>query len=93
MVLNVARAGICGSDVHLRDHLDDFVDAAAAVGAGGVGKGDAGIVFGHEFSGEVVDYGPDTHGRWKPGTLIVAMPMCRHGHMPQFVGTSPAAPG
>ncbi len=93
VLLNVSRAGICGSDVHLRTNLDQFASAAAAVGKGAFAPGGGGIVFGHEFSGEVAEYGPDTRRRWKPGTLMVAMPMCRHGRHPHITGTSPSAPG
>jgi threonine dehydrogenase-like Zn-dependent dehydrogenase len=93
ILLDVKRAGICGSDVHLRDHLDFVAGAAASVGGSEMGRSDSGVIFGHEFSGEVAEYGPDTQRRWKPGTLLVAMPMCRHGRHPHILGTSPAAPG
>ncbi|WP_176594379.1 zinc-binding dehydrogenase [Sphingobium sp. EM0848] len=93
VLLNVSRAGICGSDVHLRTNLDHFAHAAAAVGGDAFAEGKNGVIFGHEFSGEVTDYGPDTHRRWKPGTLMVAMPMCRHGRHPHIIGSSPEAPG
>lgn len=93
VLLNVSRAGICGSDVHLRASLDHVAAAAAAVGGGAVARSDGGVVFGHEFSGEVADYGPGTHRRWKPGTLMVAMPVCRHGREPHLIGTTPCAPG
>jgi threonine dehydrogenase-like Zn-dependent dehydrogenase len=29
---------------------------------------------GHEFIGEIADYGPKTHRRWKAGARVVAMP-------------------
>ena len=93
ILLNVARAGICGSDVHLRSSLDHMADAAAAAGQAGVARMAGGVVFGHEFSGEVAEYGADTNRRWKPGTLMVAMPVCRHGRQPHVIGTSPDAPG
>lgn len=93
VLLNVSRAGICGSDVHLRSGLDQVADAAAAVGDTEIARQDGGVVFGHEFSGEVVGYGSDTRRRWRPGTLMVAMPMCRHGRSPHIIGTSPQAPG
>lgn len=93
ILLNVSRAGICGSDVHLRDHFDQFLSAAGAAGAGNVAESGASVVFGHEFSGEMAEYGPGTHRRWKPGTLMVATPICRHGRHPHLVGTSPHAPG
>jgi threonine dehydrogenase-like Zn-dependent dehydrogenase len=87
--LNVSRAGICGSDLHLREVSRRGRPAA---------KGDQdsrqkqGIVFGHEFCGEVADHAPGTTRRWKPGALVVAMPVCRHGGKPHMIG-SEAAPG
>lgn len=93
ILLNVSRAGICGSDVHLRDHFDQFIQASSALGDGDATRSNAGVVFGHEFSGEVVEYGSDTQRRWKPGSLMVAMPVCRHGRLPNLIGTSPSAPG
>lgn len=93
ILLNVKRAGICGSDVHLRDRLDLVATAAASIGDNDFARSDGGVVFGHEFSGEVADYGPDTRRQWKAGTLMVAMPICRHGRRPHLIGTSPHAPG
>lgn len=93
IVLDVKRAGICGSDLHLRTSLDQMASAASGAGGSGFGTSDVQVVFGHEFSGEVGDYGPDTNRRWKPGTLMVAMPVCRHGRHPHVIGTSPQAPG
>jgi len=93
ILVNVTRAGICGSDVHLRDHLDHVAAAAAAIGDTGFARSDGGVVFGHEFSGEVAEYGAGAQRRWKPGTLVVAMPVCRHGRHPHLIGTSPDAPG
>lgn len=93
IVLDVARAGICGSDLHLRTSLDQMASAASGAGGSGFGTSDVQVVFGHEFSGEVGDYGPDTNRRWTPGTLMVAMPVCRHGRHPHVIGTSPQAPG
>lgn len=93
ILLNVKRAGICGSDVHLRDQIDHVTSAATATGQSGFGSSSQEIVFGHEFSGEVLEYGPDTNRRWKPGTLLVAMPMCRHHRHPNIIGSTPDAPG
>jgi threonine dehydrogenase-like Zn-dependent dehydrogenase len=88
-LLNVSRAGICGSDLHLREVSRR--SSAAAKGAPN-SRQKQGIVFGHEFCGEVADYGPETTRRWKPGSLVVAMPVCRHGREPHMIG-SEAAPG
>lgn len=93
VLLNISNAGICGSDVHLRAGLEHFANALGSTGADDITSPGAGMVFGHEFSGEVAEYGPGTHRRWKPGTLLVAMPVCRHGRTPHILGTSPSAPG
>lgn len=93
ILLNVSRAGICGSDLHLRNSLDQLASSMATVGAGGIPEADGGVVFGHEFSGEVAEYGPDTRRRWKPGALMVAMPVCRHCRQPHIIGSTPLAPG
>ncbi len=34
------------------------------------------VVFGHEFCCEVLDYGPGTTGKLKPGTLVCSLPRC-----------------
>ncbi|WP_121505384.1 alcohol dehydrogenase catalytic domain-containing protein [Saccharopolyspora antimicrobica] len=67
VMLNVARAGICGSDLHARVHGDYLAEMAAQVGYLDAPRSDD----------EVVGYGPGTHRRWKPGTLVVSMPMRR----------------
>jgi threonine dehydrogenase-like Zn-dependent dehydrogenase len=45
-------------------------------------------VFGHEFCREVVDYGPGTDKRLKPGTLVCSMPMTIAGNTAHGIGYS-----
>jgi threonine dehydrogenase-like Zn-dependent dehydrogenase len=68
--------GICGSDLHALHHIDHMVELARrSGGAGGLGLDpDAGIVFGHEFSAEVLDHGPGAEKRLKAGTRVVSIP-------------------
>lgn len=77
LVLGVIRCGICGSDLHARHHGDDVADAAAKVGLTDLMRRRDEVVLGHEFSGEVLDYGPGTHRRWPVGTPVVTLPMLR----------------
>jgi threonine dehydrogenase-like Zn-dependent dehydrogenase len=51
------------------------------------------VVFGHEFCGEVVDYGPGTRKTPRTGTPVVALPLVRHGKEVHGIGLSAAAPG
>ncbi|MCP2319500.1 Threonine dehydrogenase [Nocardia amikacinitolerans] len=93
VLLNVVRCGICGSDLHARTHADEMADLASATGYDGFMRSEQSVVLGHEFSGEVVEYGPDCRKRWKPGTKVVALPIIRHDGQPHLTGLTTAAPG
>ncbi|MDL9936116.1 zinc-binding dehydrogenase [Gordonia sp. ABSL1-1] len=93
VLLRVTRAGICGSDLHARLHCDDTAVVAADIGYDGFMRSDQSVVMGHEFTGEVVSYGPKCRKRWKPGTPVVSVPMVKHGDDPHLTGLSEHAPG
>ena len=46
------------------------------------------VVFGHEFCCEVVEHGPGTDKRLKPGTLVCSMPLTIAGTTVQGIGYS-----
>ncbi len=75
VLLEVVRCGICGSDLHMQHHCDHMHDLAARVGFNGVAKSSDKLVFGHEFCGKVLDYGPKTRRKLKADTLVCAMPL------------------
>src|SRR3954467_4404034 len=79
VLLEVTRAGICGSDLHARKHSDHLADIASTVGYLAVMRPDEQVVMGHEFSGRVADHGPRTRGSSSPGTPVVSLPMIRMG--------------
>ncbi|RDI46678.1 zinc-binding dehydrogenase [Nocardia mexicana] len=93
VLLNVLRCGICGSDLHARVHCDELADLAAATGYDRFMRSDQRVVMGHEFCGEIVEYGPRCRKRWRPGTPVVALPIVRHERQPELTGLSVAAPG
>ena len=93
VLLEVIRAGICGSDLHARKHADHLADIASAVGYLDVMRPDEHVVMGHEFSGRVADHGPRTRGSWSSGTPVVSLPMIRMGDKVQMTGLSAKAPG
>ncbi|HUR76215.1 MAG TPA: zinc-binding dehydrogenase [Sporichthya sp.] len=93
LVLDVVRAGICGSDLHARFHADTVADAAAAIGFTNMMRISQAIVMGHEFSGRVREFGPGTKRRVAEGAAVVALPIVRMGGRPEFLGLSEAAPG
>lgn len=93
VVLDVLNCGICGSDLHARYHADELAGVAAATGYSGAMRSHQSVVMGHEFCGEVADYGPGTRKRWRPGTRVVAMPLRRAAGTSHLTGLSEAAPG
>jgi len=86
--------GICGSDLHALHHLDRMVELGKRAG-GGVGGLDASkdVVFGHEFCAEVLDHGPGTQGRFKPGTRVVSVPVAFGATGIEAIGYSNRLPG
>jgi threonine dehydrogenase-like Zn-dependent dehydrogenase len=94
LLVDVTRCGICGSDLHARHHADAMADLVQEFGYGGMMRADQEVVFGHEFSGTVVDHGPKTRKRIKAGTPIVALPFMRgdDGAI-HLTGLSEHAPG
>ena len=93
VLVEVARAGICGSDLHARHHGDQLADLAARIGYTDVMRPHQSVVMGHEFSGRVLEYGPETRGAWATGTPVVALPMIQMGEKVQMTGLSAQAPG
>jgi len=87
-LVRTLRCGICGSDLHAAKHTQLFVDLGKRAG-GRWGMNPArDVVFGHEFCCEVVDHGPDTPKRLKPGTLVCSMPMTLRGNEVLGIGYS-----
>ena len=75
MLVKSLCCGICGSDLHAAKHTREFVDRSRRSGNRWAMDPERDVGFGHEFCCEVVDYGPKTEKRLKPGTLVCSMPM------------------
>jgi threonine dehydrogenase-like Zn-dependent dehydrogenase len=93
--LEVSRCGICGSDLHARHGIDAWADLAASIGYDRFGRSAEPLVFGHEFSGTVAEYGPKTKRTLPTGTPVVAVPLVRTptGEGVDAIGLSQHAPG
>ena len=91
--LRVVRCGICGSDLHARHGIDHWADLAERAGYDRFGRSHEPIVFGHEFSGEVAEYGPGCEAGVPTGTPVVALPLVRGERGVDTVGLSAHAPG
>lgn len=93
LVLDVHACGICGSDLHAKEHVEELTDVMAKVGYRDFMRADTPTVMGHEFAGVVAECGAKTPRGFKPGMRVVSFPMVRaHGGV-QLTGLSPLAPG
>ena len=93
LVLEVLRCGICGSDLHAKDHADELTEVMAEGGYGDFMRSDTAVVMGHEFCGVVAERGRKVGKQFAPGTRVVAFPLLRaHGGV-HLTGLSPLAPG
>ncbi len=91
--LEVVRCGICGSDLHARHGIDEWADLAASIGYDRLGRSADSLVFGHEFSGSVAEYGPGCRKEVATGAPAVALPLLRNPHGVDGTGLSAHAPG
>ena len=93
VLLSVTGCGICGSDLHARNHADAQADVLAEAGYDGFARSHERVVFGHEFCGEVADYGTGAEKKIKTGTPVVAFPLVRKDNGMHAIGLSASAPG
>jgi threonine dehydrogenase-like Zn-dependent dehydrogenase len=89
----VQRCGICGSDLHARHGLDTWAELAERAGYDRFGRSHEPVVFGHEFSGAVAEYGPGCKREVPTGAPVVALPLIRGPQGVDTVGLSVHAPG
>lgn len=93
LVLDVRACGICGSDLHARNHADELTEVMEGVGYPDFMRSDTATVMGHEFAGVITDRGPKSPKALKEGMTVVSFPLVRaHGGV-QLTGLSPLAPG
>ena len=90
ILVRTLACGICASDLH-------FMADPEGVTAQGQGlwnyQPDADMVMGHEYCAEIVDYGPGTERKWKPGTRVSSTPVLINPDAIRIVGYSPDALG
>jgi threonine dehydrogenase-like Zn-dependent dehydrogenase len=91
--IEVLRCGICGSDLHARHGCDQWADMTERLGYHRFARSDQPIVFGHEFSGRVAEYGQGCRREIPTGTAVVALPILRSGTDIDSIGLSVHAPG
>jgi 2-desacetyl-2-hydroxyethyl bacteriochlorophyllide A dehydrogenase len=83
VLVDVKACGICGSDLHFAKHGDEVMSLTSQLGGMPMGGGAVDlsddVFMGHEFSGEVVDAGPDTDAP-PAGTIVTSIPVLLSGN-------------
>ncbi|MDG4668449.1 zinc-binding dehydrogenase [Mycobacterium sp. 236(2023)] len=93
LVLDVLRTGICGSDLHAKDHADELTEVFAEGGYHDFARSDTPVVMGHEFCGAVAERGRKAGKEFRPGTTVVSFPLRRANGGVHLIGLSPLTPG
>ena len=96
VLVRTLACGICGSDLHAAADLRRFAGLVAdAGGPGGLGALDPerGVVFGHEFCAEVLDFGPGTERALRAGTRVCSVPVIAGPDGLEGIGYSNRYPG
>ncbi len=72
----VRACGICGSDLHALHYADELAAIARELVAPSTFDPARDFIMGHEFTGEVLELGPQTEGSpVKPGDLVTSLPI------------------
>lgn len=96
VLIKVRACGICGSDLHMGQHMHHIIENGKALGlptADFERAVNEGVVLGHEFVGEVLDFGPDTQRSLKVGQRVCSMPFVLKAGAPVLVGSNPETTG
>lgn len=93
VLVRTLACGICGSDLHAAQDLAGFAANMARVGGPGGLDPRQDVVFGHEFSAELVAYGPQTERTLPLGATVCAVPLVFGPEGPESVGYSQRFPG
>ena len=92
VLVHTIVCGICGSDLHALAEPEEMAQLNAAGGATSVPPGIP-YVLGHEFTAEIVDYGPETEGTLRVGSTVCALPYAMGPTGMEVIGFSPTLPG
>jgi threonine dehydrogenase-like Zn-dependent dehydrogenase len=93
LVLGVLRCGICGSDLHARQHCDELAEVMTELDYGQFMRRSTPTVMGHEFVGEVRERGRGVRKEFREGTHVAVFPLLRVEGNVHPTGLSPLAPG
>jgi threonine dehydrogenase-like Zn-dependent dehydrogenase len=93
VLVRTLACGVCASDIHLRSHGDRLAKWSREFGGPFDMDTKSDLVMGHEYCGEIVDYGPDTSGELAVGSRVTSMPQLFHDRGFTVLGYDNVYPG
>jgi 2-desacetyl-2-hydroxyethyl bacteriochlorophyllide A dehydrogenase len=88
------RCGLCASEAHFLHAGQNVIDLSRQFGGPYAALDQAQpFVPGHEYVGEVVDYGPGSKRTVKPGRRVTSLPIMRQSGAHAVIGFNNACPG
>ena len=91
VLVRTLACGICGSDLHALKHAHTFAKELGGTSMGMDLSRD--VVMGHEFTAEILAYGPNTERQLPIGTKVCSMPTTVANGVVRSVGYSNERPG
>jgi threonine dehydrogenase-like Zn-dependent dehydrogenase len=87
-LVKVLACGICGSDLHFAKHAHRMAEFSRRIPGRPPMDLRRDVVMGHEFCCELIDYGPGTEKKLKPGSRVCAMPVMLESDGPKGISYS-----
>lgn len=94
VVIKVAACGICGSDLHALKHGKEFIEQSQLGGTVGLDMDvERDVVMGHEYCGEIVEFGSGCVEELKLGQAVCSIPVLSREKRVHTIGYSNDHPG
>jgi threonine dehydrogenase-like Zn-dependent dehydrogenase len=94
VLVRTHRCGLCASDAHFLCSGHTIVEQSKTFGGPYAGVDlSKPIVMGHEFVGEILDYGPGSRRPLPVGTKVTSVPVMRKGGRTGIIGYASELPG
>ncbi|THG38489.1 alcohol dehydrogenase [Sphingomonas olei] len=93
VLVKTLACGICGSDLHAVHSFENMLELGERTGEKSRTDPSKDMIFGHEFSAEILDHGPGSAKTLKAGTRVVSMPIAMKPQGYEAIGYSNNYPG
>jgi threonine dehydrogenase-like Zn-dependent dehydrogenase len=93
VLVRTLACGVCASDLHVLQHGRELTEWSRAANGPFTMDLERPVVLGHEYTAEIVDYGPKTERKHAAGTVVTSSPVVIGAHGIAGVGLSNDYPG